>query len=312
MPLAADRPRAPEARDPEVERLDVEARSGSRAARRDRGRADRTRTGHAELVGERRSRCGHPTARRGPRRAARPMASVGRELAEELLELLAVRRRGREQRRRPEHHAARRRAASTAARSWRERDARRARCRGSRRRSRRAATASSAFGGLRCVSTHGATRPIDPRRRDLGPLRERARLQRPCEQRRQLEIRELAEVPLAVDRARGCRRCRCGIDRVIGRRLIPSGGPRMSAGAGARYVLVGYGATEGRMKFFIDTADIKEIREAAAMGLVDGVTTNPSLVAKTGKQVPRRPPRDLRHRQGPGLGRGRQHQRTTG
>ncbi|MEO7732492.1 MAG: fructose-6-phosphate aldolase [Kofleriaceae bacterium] len=38
------------------------------------------------------------------------------------------------------------------------------------------------------------------------------------------------------------------------------------------------------MKFFIDTADIKEIKEAAAMGLVDGVTTNPSLVAKTGKK----------------------------
>ncbi len=38
------------------------------------------------------------------------------------------------------------------------------------------------------------------------------------------------------------------------------------------------------MKFFIDTADIKDIREAAAMGLVDGVTTNPSLVAKTGKK----------------------------
>lgn len=38
------------------------------------------------------------------------------------------------------------------------------------------------------------------------------------------------------------------------------------------------------MKFFIDTADIKEIHEAAAMGLVDGVTTNPSLVAKTGKK----------------------------
>jgi len=37
------------------------------------------------------------------------------------------------------------------------------------------------------------------------------------------------------------------------------------------------------MKFFIDTADIGEIREAAAMGLVDGVTTNPSLVAKTGR-----------------------------
>lgn len=38
------------------------------------------------------------------------------------------------------------------------------------------------------------------------------------------------------------------------------------------------------MKFFIDTADIREIREAHAMGLVDGVTTNPSLIAKTGRK----------------------------
>ncbi|MCC7536668.1 MAG: fructose-6-phosphate aldolase [Deltaproteobacteria bacterium] len=37
------------------------------------------------------------------------------------------------------------------------------------------------------------------------------------------------------------------------------------------------------MKIFIDSADVKEIRDAAAMGLVDGVTTNPSLVAKTGR-----------------------------
>ncbi len=37
------------------------------------------------------------------------------------------------------------------------------------------------------------------------------------------------------------------------------------------------------MKFFIDTADINEIRDLAATGLVDGVTTNPSLIAKTGK-----------------------------
>ncbi|RME74738.1 MAG: fructose-6-phosphate aldolase [Planctomycetota bacterium] len=37
------------------------------------------------------------------------------------------------------------------------------------------------------------------------------------------------------------------------------------------------------MKFFIDTAAIEEIREAAALGLLDGVTTNPSLIAKTGK-----------------------------
>jgi transaldolase len=38
------------------------------------------------------------------------------------------------------------------------------------------------------------------------------------------------------------------------------------------------------MKFFIDTGDVGEIREAHAMGLVDGVTTNPSLVAKTGRK----------------------------
>jgi transaldolase len=37
------------------------------------------------------------------------------------------------------------------------------------------------------------------------------------------------------------------------------------------------------MKFFIDTADIGEIRKALEMGLCDGVTTNPSLVAKTGR-----------------------------
>ncbi len=37
------------------------------------------------------------------------------------------------------------------------------------------------------------------------------------------------------------------------------------------------------MQFFIDTADVGEIRSLAATGLVDGVTTNPSLVAKTGR-----------------------------
>lgn len=36
------------------------------------------------------------------------------------------------------------------------------------------------------------------------------------------------------------------------------------------------------MKFFIDSGDIGEIREAAAMGAIDGVTTNPSLLAKGG------------------------------
>ncbi len=37
------------------------------------------------------------------------------------------------------------------------------------------------------------------------------------------------------------------------------------------------------MKLFIDTADIDEIIEAQALGVLDGVTTNPSLIAKTGK-----------------------------
>lgn len=37
------------------------------------------------------------------------------------------------------------------------------------------------------------------------------------------------------------------------------------------------------MKFFVDTADVKEIRELAATGLLDGVTTNPTLIAKSGR-----------------------------
>ncbi|MBI1301856.1 MAG: fructose-6-phosphate aldolase [Alphaproteobacteria bacterium] len=38
------------------------------------------------------------------------------------------------------------------------------------------------------------------------------------------------------------------------------------------------------MKFFVDTADIEEIKDLAATGLLDGVTTNPSLIAKSGKE----------------------------
>jgi transaldolase len=37
------------------------------------------------------------------------------------------------------------------------------------------------------------------------------------------------------------------------------------------------------MKFFVDTAEVKEIRELADMGLLDGVTTNPTLIAKAGR-----------------------------
>ena len=39
------------------------------------------------------------------------------------------------------------------------------------------------------------------------------------------------------------------------------------------------------MKFFIDTADVREIAEMASTGLVDGVTTNPSLIAKSGRNI---------------------------
>jgi len=37
------------------------------------------------------------------------------------------------------------------------------------------------------------------------------------------------------------------------------------------------------MKFFLDTASVKEIREGVALGVVDGITTNPSLIAKEGR-----------------------------
>ncbi len=39
------------------------------------------------------------------------------------------------------------------------------------------------------------------------------------------------------------------------------------------------------MKLFIDTADVEEIREAASLGVLDGVTTNPTLVARTGRPM---------------------------
>ena len=39
------------------------------------------------------------------------------------------------------------------------------------------------------------------------------------------------------------------------------------------------------MKFFVDTADLDEIRDLAATGLMDGVTTNPSLIAKSGRNM---------------------------
>ena len=39
------------------------------------------------------------------------------------------------------------------------------------------------------------------------------------------------------------------------------------------------------MKFFVDTADVAEIRDLNQTGLLDGVTTNPSLIAKSGRPM---------------------------
>jgi transaldolase len=39
------------------------------------------------------------------------------------------------------------------------------------------------------------------------------------------------------------------------------------------------------MKFFVDTADIDAIRDLAQLGIVDGVTTNPSLIMKSGRDI---------------------------
>ena len=54
------------------------------------------------------------------------------------------------------------------------------------------------------------------------------------------------------------------------------------------------------MKFFIDTANIEEIKQANALGVLDGVTTNPSLAAKAGRDERRHgiadPPLQAVHR----------------
>jgi transaldolase len=42
-------------------------------------------------------------------------------------------------------------------------------------------------------------------------------------------------------------------------------------------------ARQENMEFFLDTADVDEIREIAAWGILDGVTTNPSLIKKSGR-----------------------------
>ena len=57
------------------------------------------------------------------------------------------------------------------------------------------------------------------------------------------------------------------------------------------------------MKFFVDTADVKEIRELNDLGLLDGVTTNPSLILKSGGKIAEVTKEICEHRRRPGLGR---------
>ena len=58
------------------------------------------------------------------------------------------------------------------------------------------------------------------------------------------------------------------------------------------------------MKFFVDTADVAEIKDLADTGLLDGVTTNPSLVAKSGRQFKEVIAEICKIVVGPGLRRG--------
>ena len=58
------------------------------------------------------------------------------------------------------------------------------------------------------------------------------------------------------------------------------------------------------MKFFVDTADTAEIRELAETGLLDGVTTNPSLIHKSGRDFLEVVKEICGDRRRPGLGRG--------
>jgi transaldolase len=44
------------------------------------------------------------------------------------------------------------------------------------------------------------------------------------------------------------------------------------------------------MKFFLDTANLDELKKGASWGIVDGVTTNPTLIAKEGREISDGPP----------------------
>ena len=63
------------------------------------------------------------------------------------------------------------------------------------------------------------------------------------------------------------------------------------------------------MKLFIDSGNLKEIEALVPLGIIDGVTTNPSLLAKEEGDYQRHPQEDLRDRERPHQRRGRRHRR---
>ena len=70
--------------------------------------------------------------------------------------------------------------------------------------------------------------------------------------------------------------------RLISRRLAPSQG-LVQAGRNLWQYAKRHFGQEKLVKFFVDSADTDAIADLAATGMVDGVTTNPSLVAKSGR-----------------------------
>ena len=66
---------------------------------------------------------------------------------------------------------------------------------------------------------------------------------------------------------------------------------------------------EEAMKIFIDSGNLKDIEALVPLGIIDGITTNPSLLAKEGGDYRADPQEDLPHREGPGQRRGRRDRR---
>lgn len=67
--------------------------------------------------------------------------------------------------------------------------------------------------------------------------------------------------------------------------------PKSHTGLGVADYTLRFGGSQGprketlKMQLFIDSADVSELRAAAASGLIDGVTTNPTLIAKSGRKM---------------------------